>query len=629
MTEVIAGGQGQHGQDPGRAVPEDLYGSWSPTPSPDGSRVALISDRGGEPGVWLHGPDTDTDTLLPLPQAPRRVLRLSWSPDGSWLACQAAAAEASRTQVWVIRPDGTGLQCLAGAGMATAELGGGARHGWSADGRVLVTETEGGRDADCVLVDPGTGEQQRVAVAPLARLVDVSADATLALVRLGPRGARRLAVVDLHGEAAGRLIPVDLGPGEGSVEQGCLSPDATTVYARSDVGRDRAVLVAVDLATGRRTVLAERADDELENVVLSADGRRAALAWNVHGGRSAMSILDLDAVPVVEEQLSELPRDVVDDHRFSADGTSLLVTAEDWADPRGVWVLDLATGDARPLSSRAGGPRFASRGATTAAVTAQDIARPQLRQLRSDDGLALTGWLYCPPGPPPWPTMIHLHGGPESQERPVYNSLFQSLVAGGIAVFAPNVRGSAGFGRAFVAADDREHRYDAIADVAACATYLVGDGVAKPDRIGVMGRSYGGWLTQAALVWHPELFAVGMSVCGMSDFENFYADTEPWIAAAAVAEYGDPVTDAALLRDLSPLHRIDALRAPLLVVHGGRDTNVPVSESRRLVAALAARGAVHEYLEFPDEGHELLQTPNRVAFVQAAVAWAQAHLVSR
>jgi dipeptidyl aminopeptidase/acylaminoacyl peptidase len=222
--------------------------------------------------------------------------------------------------------------------------------------------------------------------------------------------------------------------------------------------------------------------------------------------------------------------------------------------------------------------------------------------------------------------MIHLHGGPEAQERPVYNSLFQSLVAAGIAVFAPNVRGSTGFGRTFVTADDLGRRYGAIEDVAASVAHLVSSGLADEHRVGCMGRSYGGYLTLAALVWYPELFAVGIDVCGMADFETFYRHTEPRIAAAAVSKYGDPVRDKELLRDLSPIHKIDLLTAPLLVVHGAEDTNVPVEEAQQVVDALAAREREHRFLLFEGEGHELLATPNRVAFVQAAVGWAGHHL---
>jgi dipeptidyl aminopeptidase/acylaminoacyl peptidase len=199
-------------------------------------------------------------------------------------------------------------------------------------------------------------------------------------------------------------------------------------------------------------------------------------------------------------------------------------------------------------------------------------------------------------------------------------------VAAGVAVFAPNVRGSSGFGRTFRTADDFDGRYGAIADVAACHAHLDETGVAEPHRVGCMGRSYGGYLTLAALVCHPELFAVGVDICGMVDFSTFFARTEPWIAAAAISKYGDPARDAELLRDLSPIHRIDKLTAPLLVVHGADDTNVPVSQAEQLVAALGARGLEHRYLLFEGEGHELLETPNRVAFVQETVSWVVQHL---
>ena len=105
------------------------------------------------------------------------------------------------------------------------------------------------------------------------------------------------------------------------------------------------------------------------------------------------------------------------------------------------------------------------------------------------------------------------------------------------------------------------------------------------------GRSYGGYLTLAALARFPELFAVGVDVCGISDFATFYAETEPWIAAAATTKYGDPTTDAELLRALSPIHQVDRITAPLLVVHGAYDTNVPLVEAEQIVAALRERGA--------------------------------------
>jgi dipeptidyl aminopeptidase/acylaminoacyl peptidase len=413
-------------------------------------------------------------------------------------------------------------------------------------------------------------------------------------------------------------------PGDGSVDHGVLAPDGVHVYCRSDVDREYAALLAVPLAGGPGTVLAERETAELQDVALAPDGARLGLLWNVDGGRSAVSVLDLPTGQ--EREVGPLPRDVVDDCCLSPDGAHLLLTGESWSDARGVWSVDLASGSASPVSSGGSSRLRSSRGASTSGVDVRELAAPQLHRLPARDGLELSGWLYPTHGPAPWPTVIHLHGGPEAQERPVYNSLFQSLSAAGVAVFAPNVRGSSGFGRTFVHADDLDRRFGSVEDVAACVEYLATSALADAGRIGCMGRSYGGYLTLAALVHFPELFAVGVDVCGMADFETFYQRTEPWIAAAAVSEYGDPHRDRDLLRRLSPIHRIDRLRAPLLVVHGAEDTNVPVFEAEQVVAALARRGAEHSYLLFEGEGHELLETTNRVAFVQATVSWVTRHL---
>ena len=203
--------------------------------------------------------------------------------------------------------------------------------------------------------------------------------------------------------------------------------------------------------------------------------------------------------------------------------------------------------------------------------------------------------------------MVSLHGGPESQERPGFHPDHQLLAAMGFVVFAPNIRGSSGFGRSFVHADDRYGRVDAIADVAMCSVWLAARGLADPARIAVSGRSYGGYAVLMALTMFPEAFAAGVDICGMSDLLTFFRDTEPWIASAAVTKYGDPVHDADLLERLSPLRQIDRVAVPLLVVHGALDSNVPLNEGLQVVAALRALGRPVEYLELAGRGPRVPQ----------------------
>ncbi|GAA0799343.1 S9 family peptidase [Spirilliplanes yamanashiensis] len=559
-------------------------GAWSPALSPDGRHAAYVSDRSGAPRVWVQPVGSELTFLVDTGDAP--VVSVHWSTGGGWLAVVLAPGGAPRTEVWLVRPDGSALHQVAGFGADTAD-----NVRWL-PGRSLLAVTENASRA--LVVDAVSGERRTLFDDELIALLDVSRDGSRALVRRGPRGAREIVVRSLADGAEHMVAPGDLG---------VFSADGAAVYALTVVA-DHFRLVEVTDTAGR--VVAARHDAELEGVAASADGSSLALTWNVHGGTSWVSVLD-----TATGSLRDVPPPgpVVDGVTFSADGSTLALTAEGAALPRSVFVTS-PTG----MTAVAGG------------CSPAPAVEPVLHTFAAHDGLTLTGWLYPPAGPGPHPTLLWFHGGPEAQERPGNNPLYQSLAAAGIAVFTPNVRGSSGFGHAFMNADNGALRHAAIADVASCVEYLVAAGVADPARVGCSGRSYGGYLTLAALVTYPSLFAVGVDVCGMSDFATFYAHTEPWIGAAAVSKYGHPVHDAALLRELSPMTRIDRLRTPLMVVHGENDSNVPVVEAEQVVAALRERGVPHRYLLFPGEGHELLCRTNRATYQQAVVDWLQQHL---
>jgi dipeptidyl aminopeptidase/acylaminoacyl peptidase len=249
---------------------------------------------------------------------------------------------------------------------------------------------------------------------------------------------------------------------------------------------------------------------------------------------------------------------------------------------------------------------------------------------KSHDDLDLSGWLYRPKGAKgPGPVVLSFHGGPEGQERPTFNATYQALLARGIAVFAPNVRGSSGFGKRFVNLDNGPKRFDGVRDIKSCVDYAVASGVADPRRIGITGGSYGGYMVMAGLTEYPDLFAAGADLFGIVNFATFFAKTEPWMAAISKVEYGDPDTQADLLRSLSPIHKIDRVRAATLVLHGANDTNVPVVEAEQVVASLKGRGVPVEYVLFPDEGHGFRKAPNRVRSASAIIHWFEEHLKVR
>ena len=595
-------------------------GYWSPASDPYGRAVAMVSDRGGLPQVWVQPLDDLWAPRVPRPLSTGddHILSVSWSADGQWIACLGApGGNATRTRVWVVRPDGTGLRRVAGVRQGCAVMG-----PWTHTGSTLTITTTGQRpeENNSHLLRVGTWESFQLSYGFPFTVLALSHDGERALLRRGARGARQLVLVDLRTRHERVLLPAT--PTQtGTTEAAAFAPDGD-IYALTDAGRERVGLVRIR-GRGRKfdvETLAQRDGDDLDSFVLSEDGRTVALVWNVEG-RSRLELLDTATLRVAVP--APVPADVVDGAVFTRDGRRLLICAQGTSQPRSVWVVDVR----RPAAHR---PWRRTRQAERSLPGAEDFVRPTQERLVADDGTELTGWLYQPqpdrlarPGQAgqPGPAVLHLHGGPEAQDRPTFSPLYQALVARGVSVFAPNVRGSTGYGKTFREADDVAGRFDAIADVVACARHLVARGLADPARVACSGRSYGGYLTLAALAFHPDLFAAGVDICGMSDLVTFMRDTERWISVVSATKYGHPERDRALLDALSPLQRADDISAPLLVVHGRNDFNVPLSESEQIADALRERGRDVTLRVFEDEGHELQRLANKRAFVRETVDW--------
>jgi dipeptidyl aminopeptidase/acylaminoacyl peptidase len=584
---------------------------WSPTFSPDGGRVAFVSNLGGLPQVWAVGAGGGWPE--PVTALDDQVQGVAWSPSGEWLAFSLAPGGGMNTQVYLVRPDGTGLRRITDGGKENNWLG-----EWTHDGRQLAVASNR-RDPqamDAYLFDLESGEL-RLAVknTGIGELTDVSRDGRRGVVwRMASRGDDNLFLVDFQEGREALLTPHE---GPGSFEGGRLSPDGRTVYLSSNQDRDLTAFARVRLGEagepGPIEVLAERDDAELGGFELSPDGATAALLWNV-SGRSELAFLDLAALESAPGP--ELPAEIAMGGKFSPDGRLLALTLSGSTSPTDVWLLDRRSGSFSQLTH-----------SPHAGVDLGSLVRPELVEFDAHDGLKLSGWLYRPHGfEAPGPVVLSFHGGPEGQETPSFSATYQALLAQGIGVLAPNVRGSSGFGKEFVNLDNGALRVNAVRDIAACVEYVVGAGIAAPGRIGIMGGSYGGYMTMAGLVEYPELFAAGANLFGVVNFETFFEQTEPWMAAISKVEYGDPDTEAEMLRDLSPLHRIDRVKAPTIVLHGANDTNVPVVEAEQVVESLRRRGVPVEYVLFPDEGHGFQKAPNRVRSTVEIVRWFARHL---
>lgn len=577
----------------------------SPGFSPDGARVAFVSDLSGSPQVWTvaaTGGWPDQVTALS-----DQVRAVAWSPDGAWLACSVAPGGGMNQQVYLVHPDGTGLRRLTDGGTETNHLG-----DWTDDGAALIVTSN--RDTPAAmtpyLVDVTSGAWRRVAESPGTGDLIVSRDGRRAVhSRRVYRGDNNLYLIDLTRGGEHLLTPHD---GPGTFANAHFAPDGGTIYLIANADRDLTYFarIALDAAgnPGPITPIAERPDGELQAFAVSDDGSMAALLWNV-GGRSELAFTDLRTEMTVAGP--PLPGEIASAIAFTKDGGRLVMAVAGAAAPSDIWILERATGQMTQVTH-----------SPHPGIALQTLTRPELVQFTAHDGLPLSGWLYRPQGfVAPGPVVLNFHGGPEGQERPAFKQLFQAVLSQGIAILAPNVRGSSGFGKRFVNLDNGALRFNGIQDIKACADYVMGAGIADPKRIGIMGGSYGGYMVMAGMTEFPELFAAGVNLYGVVNFETFFKHTEPWMAAVSKVKYGDPDTEADLLRCLSPIHKIDRVVAPILVLHGAHDTNVPVVEAEQVVENLTRRGIPVEYILFPDEGHGFTKTANRIRTAIATARW--------
>lgn len=604
-------------QDPALAAKVAALGrinsATSPSLSPDGREIAYLSNSSGSPQIWLRDL-RDAAKLRQLTNLPDPVGNVFWSPRGDWLAYTVAPGGGLNTQIWLIRPDGTGARRLTPGGKDNNAL-----FGWTRDGTRLRVNTNKDVPAaqDAALIDIATGTWTAVTTGKgINYFADVRGDRAVVARTVG-RGDSNLFAIDLRTGAETLLTGHD-----GKAENGSLgiSVDGKSVILGSNVGRDRAALGVIAIGAGGRPgpirYLASRDDAVLDGGVISHDGKIGAVMWNANG-RSELAWFDPASGAV--RPGPKLPVDIAGAVEFSADNRFLTLVGSTANRTADIYTVDVAT-DAvtRVTESRHDG------------VDLDALVRPELIEYVAPDGVKLSGWLYRPTGASgPLPMVFSYHGGPEGQSRPTMNPDAQALVASGIAVFAPNVRGSSGFGKAFMAMDDGAKRVDGVRDIKATTDALVSRGLADPKRLGIMGGSYGGYMVMAGVTEYPEMFAAGANLFGVVNFESFFRETEPWMAAISTTEYGNPATEAAMLKRLSPIHKIDRIKTPLFVLHGANDTNVPVVEAEQIVQSLKARNVPVKYTLFPDEGHGWRKIPNRVRSTTEIVAFFVEHLKPR
>lgn len=572
----------------------------------DGSRLAFVSNREGTPQLWVMAAGGGRAQRLTT-SAP--VLKAKWSPIADQIAIEVSADGGSTTDVLVMSLPG----CSADAVAVPRPVSSLRLAGWTADGWLLLSARhDGSAHFDGLVISPEGAVVFAVQGDTVATVHAIESRAQAgwwaAVEQKRTRSHHDLEMIATDTGQKWRLAS------DASVVVGGFFETPSRFVFGANAGTDRVALMAaiLDNDDWTTTVIAIRDDAELEAVAPVQDG--LAVIWNC-AGISAIEVVDVNGRVL---RSADIPLSVVSDVSASPSRRALAVSMASPTTTTDVWLFNGSN------DTQLQGRRLTN--SLPRALASRDLVAPTPVAFVSEDGLPLSGWLYQPPHAVR-AAVIVFHGGPESQERPRLLPTYQALVSIGIAVFAPNVRGSSGFGKHFASLDDRERRFDVLGDVRAAHSLVVERTAVDGQCVGVMGASYGGYLTLMALAHVGDAFGAGVALFPITDLPGFFSTTDPTMAASSTLEYGDPSVDSTLLERLSPLAAADSIRAPLLLMHGRLDRNVPVEQTLALANALQRAHAPVEVHIFDEEGHGFAAADVRREAVLRAVDFFNRNLI--
>ncbi|MEM7368613.1 MAG: alpha/beta fold hydrolase [Bacteroidota bacterium] len=391
---------------------------------------------------------------------------------------------------------------------------------------------------------------------------------------------------------------------KGSYRSSGFSKDFQQFYYITDVGKEFAYLVEYTIATGEHRTLFET-DWPVMYSQLSEKGTYRVIAIN-EDGRTSLRIQHTDTGEDVK--VPNIPDGDIASVSFSDSEQKMRLTVNSSRTPSNLYVYDMKSSELQKLTETLNPDMDAE-----ALVSAEVVRYP------SFDGLEIPAIYYKPHSASPShkvPALVWVHGGPGGQSRVGYFSLIQYLVNHGYAILAVNNRGSSGYGKTFFKMDNRKHGEDDLQDCVWGKKWLAEQAYIDPDRIGIIGGSYGGYMTMAALTFEPDEFELGVNIFGVTNWLRTLKSIPPFWEAMRKALYdemGDPNTaDSVRLYNISPLFHAHQVTRPTMVLQGANDPRVLQIESDEIVEAVKKNGVPVEYIVFPDEGHGFVKKENEI-----------------
>jgi dipeptidyl aminopeptidase/acylaminoacyl peptidase len=601
----------------------------SPTLSPDGRQLAYLTNTTGTTQVWQI--DLPGGKPRQLTNYEDNVGFVRWLPDGSGIIFGKARGGDENTQFFWMRMDGTGVRALTNEPSV--------RHNFaeiSKDGKKIyyASNKRNRTFFDVYVMDIATGKE--------TMLYQYDGNINIAAVKddgskfvLSRSGVEKSLDNDLFLVDVATKKETHLTPHTDAAEFGSVNFLGDDIIFTTNDGREFEGIALMKRknaasddwsAANRHTVIVADEKWDIGGVTLSDDASMMAYGVNREGyaelfvrriqGKGASARIAKKAEAI------KLPaRGIVGGGSISKDGTKMAFAFSSPQHNGDIWLYDFKSKALTQVtqSDRAG-------------IDPRTFVTPELIKFKSFDGREIPAWYYIPSSEKnrpasgrynaqingkqvfvkQMPVIVSVHGGPEGQSRPSFNPLFQYYLSRGYAVLDPNVRGSTGYGKTYTHLDDVEKREDSVKDLAAAHQWLVEKGGADPRRIAVMGGSYGGYMTMAAITLYPELWAAAVNTVGIVNWETFLQNTSGYRRRQREVEYGRLDRDIEFLRRISPIRKIGDIKTPLFVIHGKNDPRVPYTEAEQVVKALRERNAVVEYKLYDDEGHGISKLKNRL-----------------
>lgn len=564
----------------------------------------FISKITGIPQIWtLNG----RGEPVQFAELEDRVLSVFHSPNGKQTAVGMDHHGNEKQQLYLIEEQGKEVSSLINEPDYFHHIG-----GWSPNGEKIVFSSNRRH--------PGYFDLFTVDVVSKQVMKHFEYDGNLVPIGWLPNGESILikiretnidSSIYIYHIASGNKVKIGKDQVLGRYDGIKVTKNEEKAYLLTDVEEETVYIGVVDLKEPENIEKIVHVEGwDIEEISLSPNEEKLVYTLNEGG---IFKLYSLDCPTGIKENLEIASKGVIDSISWLDDET-FIFTMISPVSPGDTWKYSFATNQFERLT-------YISQ-----SEVEKDWIEPDICTFKSFDELEVPYFFYEKEKTPNRPVVIYVHGGPEGQTRAEYNPVIQFLADQGFAVAAPNVRGSSGYGRTYIKLDDVRKRMDSVADLAWLVKDLISTHQVDPKKIGVMGRSYGGFMVLAALTHYPDLWAAGVDIVGISHFKTFLENTGSWRRRLRACEYGTLEDDTDFFEEIAPLNHSERIQAPLIVFHGRNDTRVPVSEAEQLVADMQSRGQTVEFTVFEDEGHQTERIENHITMNSEIVQFLKKYL---